>query len=72
MEFAGGTPALLYSGLQLREKTALAGVLENKNVSFPRKRESSLFDLLENLWILAFAGMTTSARGLFIQLQTAV
>ena len=41
-------------------------------MSFPRKRESSLFDLLENLWIPAFAGMTIFARGLFIQLQTAV
>jgi len=32
-----------YSGLHLSEKTLLAGVLEKKNMSFPRKRESSLF-----------------------------
>jgi len=56
----------------LSEKTSLSGVLGKKNMSFPRKRESSLFDLLENLWIPAFAGMTTFARGLFIQLQPAV
>jgi len=62
------TAKINYSSLQLSEKTSLAGVLGKKNMSFPRKRESSLFDLLENLWIPAFAGMTTFAKGLFIRL----
>ena len=65
----GVTRGPIYSSLQLSEKKSLAGVLGKKNMSFPRKRESSLFDLLENLWIPAFAGMTTFAKGLFIQLQ---
>jgi hypothetical protein len=29
-----------------------------KHMSFPRKRESSLFNLFKNFWIPAFAGMT--------------
>jgi len=36
--------------------------LEKKNLSFPRKWESSLFNMLQNLWIPVFTGMTTFAR----------
>ena len=37
----------------LRARRPRSNVLKKKNMSFPRKRESSLFDLLENLWIPA-------------------
>jgi len=41
---------------------ALAKVLKEKSLSFPRKWESSLFNVLQNLWIPVFTGMTTFAR----------
>ena len=41
---------------------ALAKVLKKRSLSFPRKWESSLFNVLQNLWIPVFTGMTTFAK----------
>jgi len=46
---------------------ALAKVLKEKSLSFPRKWESSLFNVLQNLWIPVFTGMTTFARASIIR-----
>jgi len=48
---------------KVHKEEPLAKVLKEKYLSFPRKWESSLFNMLQKLWFPVFTGMTTFARG---------